>query len=230
MFGKPKAKTDRMPRLPQPADRLVGVLGRVHDVRPVDERGDARVDALQRAPQVAGVDVIGPIVRRELVEDGPEVGAERVVGRRRPDRRLPGVPMGVDEAGDDDVAIGLDDPRAIGGQVGGRPRRCGRPRRGRPRPRISPSASSWVSTIPPRMRIRSVTGSLPFSSRYTWCRSHCGQPMPQPRAPSFVSVRRWTATAEKSRPAPRAPTASRDQRLVDARLVHRHAEPIGQLE
>ena len=39
------------------------------------------VQALQRAPQVAGVDVIGPIVRRELVEDRAEVRAQRVVGR-----------------------------------------------------------------------------------------------------------------------------------------------------
>ena len=32
------------PRLPQPLDRGVGMLGRVGDVRPVEERGDARVD------------------------------------------------------------------------------------------------------------------------------------------------------------------------------------------
>ena len=88
----------------QAADRLVGVVGRVHDVRPVDERRDARVGALERAPQVAGVHVVGPVVRGELVEDPGEVGAERVVRGARPDRRLPRVAVGVDEARDDDVA------------------------------------------------------------------------------------------------------------------------------
>ena len=104
-------------RLLQAADRLVGVGRRVHDVRPVDERRDARVDALERAPQVAGVHVVGPVVRRELVEDRPEVGDQREVRRARPDRRLPRVPMGVDEARDDDVAGRVDRARPVRGQV-----------------------------------------------------------------------------------------------------------------
>jgi hypothetical protein len=98
-------------------DRGIGMLWRVHDVRPVNEGGDARVDALKRPPQVAGVHVIGPIVRCELVEDGAEVGAQRVVRGARPDRGLPGMPMGVDEAGDHDIAIGLDHPGAIRAQA-----------------------------------------------------------------------------------------------------------------
>ena len=104
-------------RVLQAADGLVGVGRRVHDVRPVDERRDARVDALERAPQVGRVDVVGPVVRRELVEDRPEVGDQREVRRARPDRRLPGVPVGVDEARDDDVAGRVDRPRAVGRQA-----------------------------------------------------------------------------------------------------------------
>ncbi len=101
----------------QPAQRFIAVIRRVHDVGPVHERGDAGVQAFQGAPQVAGIDVIGPVLGRELVQDRPEVRAQRVVRRGRADGRLPGVPMGVDEAGNDDVPIGVDHLRAIGRQV-----------------------------------------------------------------------------------------------------------------
>ena len=37
---------------------LVGMGRRVHDVRPVDERRDARVDALERAPLVGGLQML----------------------------------------------------------------------------------------------------------------------------------------------------------------------------
>ena len=57
------------------------------------------------APQrFAAIDVVRPVVRRELVEDRAEVRDQRVVRRAGPDRRLPGVAVGVDEARDDDVA------------------------------------------------------------------------------------------------------------------------------
>ena len=99
-------------------DRGVGVSRRVHDVRPVDEGRDARVDALEGAPEVGREDVVGPIVRAELVEDRAEVGDQRVVRGARPDRRLPRVAVAVDEARDHDVAGGVDDLRAVRGQVG----------------------------------------------------------------------------------------------------------------
>ena len=162
MFGKPNAKTDRMPGLLEAPDRLVGVIVGVHDVRPVDERRDARVGALERAPQVGGVDVVGPVVRRELVEDPGEVRAQRVVRGARPDRRLPRVAVGVDEARDDDVALGVDDLGALGREV--------RPDGG---DRVafdedvglgsSPRDGSWVRTMPLRISIRSATAMLPFS-------------------------------------------------------------------
>ena len=128
VFGKPNAKTERMPVSWRPFDRRVGVVRRVHDVRPVDERRDARVDALERAPLVRGVDVLGPVLGRELVEDRAEVGDQRVVRRAGPDRRLPGVAMGVDEARDDDVAGRRRSPWRRPRRGPGRPRRSGRPR------------------------------------------------------------------------------------------------------
>ena len=65
----------------------------------------------------AGVDVVRPVVRGELVEDRPEVRDQRVVRGARPDRRLPRVAMGVDEARDDDVAGRVDHLRPVRGQV-----------------------------------------------------------------------------------------------------------------
>ena len=101
----------------QPLDRRVRVVRRVHDVRPVHERRDARVDALERAPAVRREHVVRPVVRSELVEDRAEVGDQREVRGARPDRRLPRVAVGVDEARDHDVAGGIDDPRAVRRQV-----------------------------------------------------------------------------------------------------------------
>src|SRR4029450_11044329 len=88
-------------------DAGVGVLGGVVDVRPVDQGRDAGVDALQGPGQVAGVDVLGPVQGGEGVEDLHEVGAEGGVGGAAADGRLPGVPVGVDEPGDDDPAVGV---------------------------------------------------------------------------------------------------------------------------
>ena len=99
------------PGLLQPLDRGVGVLGGVVDVRPVDQRRDAGVEALQRAGQVAGVDVLGPVQRREGVQDLDEVVVQRRVRRAVADRRLPRVPVGVDEAGDHDLPGAVDDLR-----------------------------------------------------------------------------------------------------------------------
>jgi hypothetical protein len=86
-------------------------------VRPIDERRDARVDALERAPEVRCINVVGAVVRRELVEDRPEVGDQREVRRARPDRGLPRVAVGVDEARNDDVAVGVDNLRVCRTQV-----------------------------------------------------------------------------------------------------------------
>src|SRR5690606_16208925 len=97
------------PAVLKAVDVGVGVLGSVVDVGPVEEGRDPGVDALEGAGQVRGVDVLGAIQRRERIEDLDEVVVEGGVGRRAPDRRLPRVAVGVDEAGDDDVAGDVDD-------------------------------------------------------------------------------------------------------------------------
>ena len=122
-------------RLLQRLDRCVRVRRRVHDVRPVHERRDAGIQALEGSPQRRRVDVLRTVVRRELVEDRAEVGDQREVGRAGPDARLPGVAVRVDEPGDDDVAIRLDDSRPIGATGSARRRRSCRPPPARPRSR-----------------------------------------------------------------------------------------------
>ena len=75
-----------------------------------------------------------------------EVGAQGVVGRAGPDRRLPRVAVGVDEAGDHDVAGRVDDPR-VGGRDGRPTSRSCRPRPGRPpsaaRRSTRPASGRW---------------------------------------------------------------------------------------
>ena len=105
-----------MPASCEALDPGVGMIGRVVDVRPVDERGDAGVDALERPGQVAGVDVLGAVQRREAVEHLHEVVVERGVGGAVADRRLPRVPVRVDEAGDHDVTRDVDH-LGVGGEV-----------------------------------------------------------------------------------------------------------------
>ena len=141
----------------------VRMVGRVVDVRPVDERRDARVDALERAGQVAGVDVLGPVQRREAVEHLDEVVVERGVRRAAADRRLPRVPVRVDEAGDHDASRAVDH-LGVGREVPAHLRRSCRPRSGRRRRRCRPAAGSTVITWPPRSRIRSAI-FVPFLAR-----------------------------------------------------------------
>ena len=52
--------------------------------------------------------VLGPVDRREGVQDLDEVVIEGGVGRAAADRGLPGVPMGIDEARDDDAVARVD--------------------------------------------------------------------------------------------------------------------------
>jgi len=82
----------------QPLDRRVGVIGRVADVRPVEQGRDAAVHGFERTGVVADVDVLGPVEAADLAEHDREVVVE---GARRKDaahRRLPRVPVRVDEA------------------------------------------------------------------------------------------------------------------------------------
>ena len=92
----------------QALDRRVRVVGRVRDVRPVEQRRDACVERLERAGVVADVDVLGTIEAPDLAEHDREVVVERARRQDAADRRLPGVPVGVDEAGHHDHPGGVD--------------------------------------------------------------------------------------------------------------------------
>ena len=66
----------------QPFDRGVGMLRRAQVVRPVEQRGDARVEGFERAEQVAGVGVLGAVVLAER-RCGALSGSGRASSRRR---------------------------------------------------------------------------------------------------------------------------------------------------
>ncbi len=96
------------PSLLEPADRLVGVIGRVLDVRPVEQCRHTGVDTFERAHVVGDVYVLWSIDAREAVEHDSEIVVESSVGCGSPDRCLPGVAVRVDEAGDHDIAGDID--------------------------------------------------------------------------------------------------------------------------
>lgn len=99
----------------QCGDARVRVGGAELDVRPVDQRRDAGVQAFERAGERPGVDVVRAVAGRQLAEDAGQVGGERAVGEDRAERRLPGVAVRVDEARHDDAAGGVDRLGAGGG-------------------------------------------------------------------------------------------------------------------
>src|SRR5690606_37554104 len=99
----------------QRPDGRVRVLRRVVDVGPVHQCGDTGVDALQRAGEVGGVDILRPVHRGEGVEDLYEVVVQGGVRGHPLDGRLPGVPVNVEESGDhdepgrvDNLGVGVD--------------------------------------------------------------------------------------------------------------------------
>ena len=96
-------------RFGQAADRLVRVIGRVVDVRPVQQRRDAGVERLERADQVGGVDVVGAVLRADVVQHAGEVFIEGAAREDASHRRLPGVPVRVDESRHDDAVGRVDD-------------------------------------------------------------------------------------------------------------------------
>ena len=61
----------------QALDRCVRVVGRVVDVRPVEQRGDAPVERLERTCVVADVHVLRPVEAAYLAEHDREVVVER---------------------------------------------------------------------------------------------------------------------------------------------------------
>ena len=203
----PEAEGEDRPdaRLLKPADRCVRMVRRVHDVGPIDERGDARVRAFERTPQVAGVYVVGPVVRRELVEDAAEVRTEGVIRGAGPDRRLPGVPMRVDEARDDDVAGGIDGPGSVGGQVAAD--------LGDPVILDEDVGAGHLTEL--RVLGEDVSALDEGSLGHRWS--------------PLVSARRWVATAEKSASSPTDRSAARITSRLIGGLWHGSTRGHGEL-
>jgi hypothetical protein len=69
----------------------------------------AGVYGLERPQEVAGVHILRAEGRRQGVEDQREVPVERNVRRDAAEYRLPGVPVRVHEARDNDGGCGVDD-------------------------------------------------------------------------------------------------------------------------
>src|ERR1700730_7876195 len=95
--------------LPQAADRFVRMLRRVADMRPVEERGNPGIERLERADEVGGVDVVGAVMRADVAEHLREVLIECAAWQDAANRRLPRVPVRVDEPRHDDAIGRIDD-------------------------------------------------------------------------------------------------------------------------
>ena len=82
----------------QPLDPGVGVVGRVVDVRPVQQGRHAAVERLERPGVVADVDVFRAVMAAHASEHDREVMVERAAGEHTAHGRLPRVPVRVDES------------------------------------------------------------------------------------------------------------------------------------
>ncbi len=94
------------------ANTRVAVLGRVADLRDVDDRGRAHVDHGERCDQFADMNVGRRIGECEVVLDvAIVVGLDEAVGERAPEQALVGMDVRVHETGDDDPVDAIDDDR-----------------------------------------------------------------------------------------------------------------------
>ncbi len=104
-------------RLVQRRNGRVGMLRRVLDVRPVEQRGDARVDRAQRADQVSRVGVLGAIHRRENPQNVLEIFIEQRVGGDVAQDTFPDMAVRIDESRHDDPFGGVDHLRVLRAQI-----------------------------------------------------------------------------------------------------------------
>ena len=105
----------RVRRTPgQAGDRRVGDLGRAVAVTPVDQGGGAGVERVERAHQIGDVDVVGLEMPGQPAMHRLHVFAERPVAGNAAQPALPGVDMGVDQAGQHDHAGRVDDLGVVG--------------------------------------------------------------------------------------------------------------------
>src|SRR5262249_34324943 len=95
--------------VPQGGDGGVAVGGGVFDVGPVDQGGDAGVESAPGAEQGAGVDVLGAVPGAVAAQQDVQVVGQRPGRAAVPEAGLPGVPVGVDQAGQHQHAGGVED-------------------------------------------------------------------------------------------------------------------------
>jgi hypothetical protein len=100
--------------LVETVDRRVGVVRSRIVVAPVDQRGRAAMDLVERAHQVGDEDVFRAEQRGEPAVHRLHVTGNRPIGGHPAQRALPGVHMGVDQARHHDHVGGVDDLRAVG--------------------------------------------------------------------------------------------------------------------
>jgi hypothetical protein len=91
------------------------VVYRLETVRPVDSRGDARFQRLDRRQQVPRVDVLRAEDLSPLEVEPGEVLGEAPVGAVAAQSRLPHVPVRVNHARHDDAVARVDLEGAVGG-------------------------------------------------------------------------------------------------------------------
>jgi hypothetical protein len=93
----------------QAAQVGIGVVGRLQCVGPVADRGNSRVQRLQRSPQRAGMDVSRSVFERDPGQDSRSVAVSGHLRGQPGDRALPDVSVRVDQARDHQPTPRVDD-------------------------------------------------------------------------------------------------------------------------
>ena len=104
-------------RVTESGDRRIGVLGCVDAVREVKQRRDTGVEGFERTETATEVDILRGVGRADTQPDAIEVVSQCPVATDRAHLRLPGVPVGVDHPGHDDVARDVDNVGVTNWQV-----------------------------------------------------------------------------------------------------------------
>ena len=112
-LGRPVQEERADARLVQSGDGAIRVVGRGIVVVPVHEGRHAGIDLVQRADEVGDVDVLRPEERRQAGMHHPKIVRAGPVAGEPAQPGLPGVDMGVHEAGDDDHVRRIDHGRAV---------------------------------------------------------------------------------------------------------------------
>jgi hypothetical protein len=104
------------------AHGLIGVIGRVHDMAMIRDRGDPAGEGLQASDEISEVDIVRPIKRRKNRTHSDRIVAKRPIDRHGAKLRLPHMTMRIDDARKNDHIRGVDDFAVVGLNLG---RDCG---------------------------------------------------------------------------------------------------------